>query len=49
MVPFEQGRQLAAAIPGARFVALERRNHVLMEEDPAYTRLLEEVRSLLRE
>jgi pimeloyl-ACP methyl ester carboxylesterase len=48
-VPFEQGRQLAAAIPGARFVALESRNHVLLGGDPASTRFLEEMSSFLRE
>ena len=34
-VPFEQGRQFAALIPGARFVALEGRNHLLIENEPA--------------
>ena len=49
MVPFEQGRRLAAAIPGSRFVALESRNHVLLENDPAYGQFLDEMRSFLRE
>jgi pimeloyl-ACP methyl ester carboxylesterase/DNA-binding winged helix-turn-helix (wHTH) protein len=49
LVPLEQGRQLAAAIPGARFVALEGRNHVLLEGDPAYARVMEETNSFLRE
>jgi pimeloyl-ACP methyl ester carboxylesterase/DNA-binding winged helix-turn-helix (wHTH) protein len=49
MIPFEQGRQLAAAIPGSRFVALESRNHILLEGDPAYVRFLEEMSSFLRE
>ncbi len=35
IAPLEQGRQLAARIPGARFVQLETRNHVLLEDDPA--------------
>jgi len=47
MVPFEIGRQLAAHIPGARFVPLESRNHVLLETEPAWARFLEEVRSFL--
>jgi len=42
-VPFELGRQLAAEIPGAKFVALQRSNHVLLEHNPATQRLLEEV------
>jgi class 3 adenylate cyclase len=34
-VPFEQGREIAAAIPGARFVALEDDNHhILSDPDP---------------
>ncbi|HEX6259241.1 MAG TPA: alpha/beta fold hydrolase [Woeseiaceae bacterium] len=35
-VPFEQGRQLAAGIPGARLVTLDSCNHVLLEQDPAW-------------
>jgi pimeloyl-ACP methyl ester carboxylesterase len=42
-VPFEAGRQLAAAIPGARFVALQGRNHMLMEGEPAALRFFEEL------
>jgi DNA-binding winged helix-turn-helix (wHTH) protein/pimeloyl-ACP methyl ester carboxylesterase len=30
---FEQGRMLAARIPGAKFVALEGNNHILLEQD----------------
>jgi pimeloyl-ACP methyl ester carboxylesterase/DNA-binding CsgD family transcriptional regulator len=41
-VPREEGRLIAAAIPGARFVLLEGRNHVLLETDPAWTRFKEE-------
>ena len=47
-VPFDLGRQLAAAIPGARFVALQSRNHLLLEGEPAATRLFEEVDLFLR-
>ena len=42
-VPFDLGRQLAAAIPGARFVALQSRNHLLLDGEPAAARLFEEV------
>jgi len=42
-VPFEAGRQLAAAIPGARFIALQGRNHALMEGEPAALRFFEEL------
>ena len=47
MVPFEAGRALAAGIPGARFLALEGRNHVLLEEDAAWARFVETVRAFL--
>ena len=29
--PFDEGRRLAAGIPGARFVALEGRNHLFVD------------------
>ena len=41
------GRQLAALIPGARFVPLESRNHVLLETEPAWSRFRDEVRAFL--
>ncbi len=46
-VPFESGRRMAAGIPGARFVALESRNHLILESEPAFARFLEEIRSFL--
>jgi pimeloyl-ACP methyl ester carboxylesterase/DNA-binding CsgD family transcriptional regulator len=46
-VPFEQGRILAALIPGSRFVPLQGRNHVLLSDDPAWSRLLAEVSEFL--
>lgn len=36
MVQFEQGRKLAAAIPGSRFLPLEASAHYLLAADPAY-------------
>jgi pimeloyl-ACP methyl ester carboxylesterase len=45
--PFESGRQIAAGIPGARFVALPGRNHSLQPGEPAYERYLEEIRLFL--
>lgn len=45
--PFEEGRRLAAGIPGARFVALEGRNHVILEGDPAWGRFLAEIQGFL--
>ena len=47
--PFDQGREIASRIHGSRFVPLESRNHVLLEEEPACTRFVQEVRSFLQE
>ena len=41
--PFEEGRRLAAGIAGSRFVALEGRNHLTLESEPAWNRFLDEV------
>jgi len=46
-VPHDAGRQLASLIPGARFVTLEGRNHLLLENEPAWPRFLREVREFL--
>lgn len=46
-IPFEEGRRLAALIPDARFVPLRSRNHILLEDEPAWTRFLAEVRAFL--
>jgi pimeloyl-ACP methyl ester carboxylesterase/DNA-binding CsgD family transcriptional regulator len=35
-IPFDEGRRAAMAIPGATFVPLPGRNHVLSPEDPAF-------------
>jgi DNA-binding winged helix-turn-helix (wHTH) protein/pimeloyl-ACP methyl ester carboxylesterase len=49
VVPFEEGRILASEIPGARFVPLESRNHVLLEAEPAWEQMLEATRAFLSE
>ena len=46
-VPFVLGLQLAALIPGARFVPLESRNHVLLEGEPAWDLFLRELRGFV--
>ena len=43
----EAGRRMAAGIPGARFVALPGRNHLLLETEPAFGLFLEETRAFL--
>lgn len=47
MVPFDEGRHLAALIPGARFVPLEGRNHILLGGEPAWTRFLAELEAFV--
>jgi pimeloyl-ACP methyl ester carboxylesterase/DNA-binding CsgD family transcriptional regulator len=39
--PFEEGRAIASAIPAARFVPLESRNHILLENEPAWQQFVE--------
>jgi pimeloyl-ACP methyl ester carboxylesterase len=46
--PFDEGRRLAAGIPGARLVALEGSNHVILESDPAWPRFIEEISNFLQ-
>ncbi|MDP6344403.1 MAG: alpha/beta fold hydrolase, partial [Alphaproteobacteria bacterium] len=49
IVPFDEGRRLAAMIPNARFVPLEGANHLILEDEPAWPRFLNEVRNFLAE
>ncbi|HEY7748075.1 MAG TPA: alpha/beta fold hydrolase [Aestuariivirgaceae bacterium] len=46
-VPMEAGRQMAAGIPGAKFVVLQGNNHIPLEQDPATQRIFEEIRLFL--
>jgi pimeloyl-ACP methyl ester carboxylesterase len=48
-LPFEQGRLIASLVPGARLVALDGRNHILLPRDPAWGRFVSEVRQFLRD
>jgi DNA-binding CsgD family transcriptional regulator len=41
IIRFEEGRSVAAFIPGARFVPLESRNHVLLDTEPAWQQFVE--------
>ncbi|MGH9200488.1 MAG: alpha/beta fold hydrolase [Vicinamibacterales bacterium] len=43
VAPFSEGRLLASEIPGAQFVELDSRNHVLLEHEPAWARFQEAV------
>ena len=49
MQPFEEGRRIAAGIPGARFVALEGRNHMILQSEPqVWSRFFDELSGFLR-
>jgi len=47
IVPFEEGRAVASLIPGAHFVPLESRNHVLVETEPAWQQMVEALSDFL--
>jgi pimeloyl-ACP methyl ester carboxylesterase/DNA-binding SARP family transcriptional activator len=49
VIGHRQGLELASQIPGARLVTLESKNHILLEDEPAWAHLVEEVRRFLRE
>jgi pimeloyl-ACP methyl ester carboxylesterase/DNA-binding CsgD family transcriptional regulator len=42
VVPFQEGRLLATLIPQSRFVPLESNNHILLADEPAWRKFLEE-------
>lgn len=47
LVPFSLGQELASRIPGAKFVPLEGRNHIILANDPAHRSFLNAVFSFL--
>jgi pimeloyl-ACP methyl ester carboxylesterase/DNA-binding winged helix-turn-helix (wHTH) protein len=47
VVPFGNGRYLASHIPGARFVPLESRCHLILEQDSAWPTFRDEIRAFL--
>ena len=42
LVPFDQGRRLAASIPNSKLVSLESANHALLSSEPAWTKFVSE-------
>jgi DNA-binding winged helix-turn-helix (wHTH) protein/pimeloyl-ACP methyl ester carboxylesterase len=46
-VVLDEGRRLAAGIPGAKFVALESRNHLVLKSEPAWEKFIGEIKSFL--
>ena len=47
MVPIEESREMAANIPGAKFVSLPGRNHLPLENDPGMPQFFEEISAFL--
>ena len=47
LVPFDQGRRLAASIPTARFVPLDSENHALLADEPAWAKFVGEMEVFL--
>jgi pimeloyl-ACP methyl ester carboxylesterase/DNA-binding CsgD family transcriptional regulator len=47
VVPIEQGRLLAGLVADCRFVQLDTENHMPLADEPAWSRLVAEVRSFL--
>jgi pimeloyl-ACP methyl ester carboxylesterase/DNA-binding winged helix-turn-helix (wHTH) protein len=47
VVPFDEGRLLAAGLPGARFVPLPSRNHLVLENEPAWQIVQRELEEFL--
>ena len=45
--PFEEGRNIASLIPGARLVPLDTDNHILLEHEPAFHRFFDELRDFV--
>ena len=49
VVPIDEGRMLASLIPYCRFVQLDSENHMPLADEPAWPRLLGEMRRFLAE
>lgn len=47
VIPVEEARRCAALIPNARFVQLESENHLLLEDEPAWTSFQEELAAFI--
>ena len=49
VAPIEEGRRIASAIPGAKFVILDSENHIPEPTDPAWETLLREIETFAGE
>ena len=47
LIPLEAGRVLASRIPGAEFVVLESRNHIVLPHEPAWQKVKQELDQFL--
>ena len=47
ITPISEGRLVAAGLPGAEFVELDSRNHILLEQEPAWDRFRQAVLDFL--
>ena len=47
VAPIAEGHILAAGIPGAQFIELDSKNHILLEHEPAWERFCDEVREFI--
>jgi DNA-binding winged helix-turn-helix (wHTH) protein/pimeloyl-ACP methyl ester carboxylesterase len=47
MVPFDEGRRIASAIPSAKFVSLESENHMPLPGEPAWATFIGEIEAFL--
>ena len=47
LVPFEQGRLIAASIPKAKFVPLDSENHMLLPEEAAWAKFVSDMEAFL--
>jgi DNA-binding winged helix-turn-helix (wHTH) protein/pimeloyl-ACP methyl ester carboxylesterase len=47
LVPFDQGRLIAASIPGAQLVPLDSENHILLPHEPAWAKLVGDIEAFL--
>jgi pimeloyl-ACP methyl ester carboxylesterase/DNA-binding CsgD family transcriptional regulator len=47
LIPFEEGRTAAALIPGARFIPLESRNHIVTGTEPAWQQIADAIEAFL--
>ena len=47
VVPFREGRRIAAAVPSARLITLDSRNHLLLAHEPAWPDFMSKVADFL--